>query len=82
MSRTLTVAGCALTLIAILHGRDVFAADRPAYCGTKAWQPIIREAAQRFDLQRALLDAVIRAESAGCASMNGTPTVSAAAPWV
>ena len=78
MSRWLTLAGCALAVIAVLSRRDVFAADRPLFCGTQAWQPIIREAAHRFELPRAWLDAVILEESAGCTTINGKPTVSVA----
>ena len=78
MSRSLTIAGCLLAVIAVLFGRDVFAADRSPFCGTQAWQPIIREAAHRFELPRAWLDAVILEESAGCTTINGKPTVSAA----
>jgi len=78
MSRSLTLAGCTLVVIATLFGRDVFAADRAPFCGIQAWQPIIREAAHRFELPRAWLDAVILEESAGCTTTHGTPTVSAA----
>jgi len=78
MSRSLTLAGCTLAVIATLLSRDVFAADRAHFCGIKVWQPIIREAAHRFELPRAWLDAVILEESAGCTTIHGTPTVSAA----
>ena len=78
MSRSLTLAGCTLAVIAVLVGRDVFAADRPPFCGIQAWKPIVREAAHRFELPRAWLDAVILEESAGCTTINGKPTVSAA----
>jgi hypothetical protein len=49
------------------------AADRPVYCGTERWQPFIAEAAVRFDIPQVWLHAVMRAESAGCESMQGRP---------
>ena len=78
MSRSLLVAGCVLVTIAVLLGGDVLAAELPPFCGIQAWRPIIREAAHRFELPRAWLDAVILEESAGCSTINGKPTVSAA----
>jgi soluble lytic murein transglycosylase-like protein len=78
MRRKLFVAGCTLATVAISLGLDVRAADRPVFCGTKPWQSIVRQASQRFDLPRAWLNAVIRSESAGCATMNGKPIISAA----
>jgi soluble lytic murein transglycosylase-like protein len=78
MSRWLTLAGSTLAVIAVLVGRDVLAAERPPFCGIQAWQPIIREAAHRFELPRAWLDAVMLAESAGCTTIDGKPNVSAA----
>ncbi len=53
-------------------------ADRPVYCGTERWQPFIAEAAVRFDIPQVWLHAVIRAESAGCESMQGRPITSTA----
>jgi soluble lytic murein transglycosylase-like protein len=53
-------------------------ADRPAYCGTKRWQPFIAEAAARFEVPQTWLHAVIRVESAGCESMQGRPITSTA----
>lgn len=78
MSRSLLVAGCVLATIAVLLGGDVLAADRSPFCGIQAWQPIIREAAHRFEFPRAWLDAVILEESAGCTTLNSKPIVSAA----
>ena len=78
MNRNLLVAGHALATIAVFLGSDVLAADRPPFCGTQQWQSILREAADQFDLPRAWLDGVIEAESAGCATVNGKPTTSAA----
>jgi soluble lytic murein transglycosylase-like protein len=54
------------------------AADRPVYCGTERWQPFIAEAAVRFEIPQAWLHEVIRAESAGCESMQGRPITSTA----
>ena len=78
MTRSLTIAGCTLAVIAVFFGRNVFAAERTPFCGIQAWQSIVREAAHRFVLPRAWLDAVILEESAGCTSINGRPIVSAA----
>ena len=78
MTRSLTIAGCTLAVIAVFFGRNVFAAERTPFCGIQAWQSIVREAARRFELPHAWLDAVILAESAGCTALNGKPTVSAA----
>ena len=54
------------------------AADRPVVCGTERWQPIIAEAESRSGMPAQWLHAVIRAESAGCAFINGRPTTSGA----
>lgn len=54
------------------------AADHAVYCGTERWQSFIAEAAQRFDIPQRWLHAVIRAESAGCESMQGRPITSTA----
>jgi len=78
MRRKRLILACALVTMTILLVGDVLAADRPAFCGTKAWQPIIHEASERFDVPRAWLTAVIQAESAGCTIVNGKPTISAA----
>jgi soluble lytic murein transglycosylase-like protein len=51
-------------------------AGGPVYCGTTQWQSHIADAARRFDLPQRWLHAVIRAESGGCDTMNGAPTVS------
>ena len=54
------------------------AAQLPNYCGITQWQSFIDEAASRSGLPSSWLGAVILAESAGCESMNGRPTTSAA----
>jgi hypothetical protein len=59
-------------------GGDVLAADRPVFCGTTPWQSAIREAADQSGIPFAWIEAVIRAESAGCAVMDGKPTTSRA----
>ena len=56
----------------------IAAADRPVYCGTERWQTFIAEAATRFEIPQAWLHAVIRAESAGCESIDGHPITSSA----
>ena len=69
----------AISILAVLggvQGGGAIAADRPAFCGTERWQPIIREAADRFGLPAVWLDAVVGAESAGCEEMDGRPTTS------
>jgi soluble lytic murein transglycosylase-like protein len=53
-------------------------ADRPVYCGTERWQPFIADAAARFEIPQVWLHAVMRAESAGCESMQGRPIISTA----
>ena len=78
MKRKLFVAGCALATVTVLLGVDGRAADRPVFCSTKPWQSIVQQASERFDLPRAWLNAVIRSESAGCATVNGKPIISAA----
>lgn len=54
------------------------AAQLPNYCGITQWQSFIDEAASRYGLPSPWIGAVILAESAGCESMNGRPTTSAA----
>ena len=76
MSRTSLAA---VSILAVLGGVQVgsaIAADRPPFCGTERWQPIVREAADRFGLPAAWLNGVIWAESAGCEDMDGKPTTS------
>jgi soluble lytic murein transglycosylase-like protein len=48
------------------------------YCGTRQWRDLIEDAARRFNLSPAWPEAILHGESAGCASSNGLPTVSAA----
>jgi hypothetical protein len=54
------------------------AAQLPNYCGITQWQSFIDEAASGSGLPSPWIGAVILAESAGCESMNGRPTTSAA----
>jgi hypothetical protein len=54
------------------------AAQLPNYCGITQWQSFIDEAASRSGLPSPWIGAVILAESAGCESVNGRPTTSAA----
>ena len=77
MRRAFRVAGWMLAGLVRVHG-GALAADRPVFCGTARWQPFIREAADRFRLPPDWIDAVIRAESAGCETVNGKPTTSPA----
>jgi len=63
-----------LLLLAHAHAH----AEPTASCGTQQWQPLIEDASVRFDIPAAWIHAVMRAESAGCTSMNGQPTVSVA----
>ncbi len=77
MRRASRVAGWMLAGLIRVHG-GALAADRPVFCGTARWQPFIRDAADRFRLPPDWIDAVIRAESAGCETVNGKPTTSPA----
>lgn len=77
MRRASGIAGWMLAGLVRVHG-GALAADRPVFCGTARWQPFIREAADRFRLPPDWIDAVIRAESAGCETVNGKPTTSPA----
>jgi soluble lytic murein transglycosylase-like protein len=70
-------AQCACVLGLVLMSAPA-AADGPVYCGTERWQPFIADAAQRFEIPEGWLHAVIRAESAGCESMQGRPITSTA----
>jgi hypothetical protein len=54
------------------------ATEQPVYCGTDRWASLIFSAAQRFDLQPAWVRAVIRVESAGCATTSRGPVTSSA----
>ena len=76
MSRNSLFAVSILAVLGGVNGSGAIAADRAAFCGTERWQPIIRQAADRFGLPAVWLDAVIRAESAGCEEMDGKPTTS------
>ena len=62
----------------VLCSSVAWSADTPIYCGTTQWQAFIDEAASRFTISSQWLDAIIRAESAGCEAMGGHPTTSAA----
>jgi hypothetical protein len=72
---TRRVCGVAALLFVMLSS-TTGAADRPIFCGTQRWQPLIAEAAARFGIPERWLHAVMRAESAGCAFMNDLPTTS------
>ena len=76
MNPKFIVAVSILAVLGGVQGGGAIAADRPAFCGTERWQPIIREAADRFGLPAVWLDAVVEAESAGCEEMDGRPTTS------
>lgn len=78
MNPKFIVAVSILAVLGGVQGGGAIAADRPAFCGTERWQPIIREAADRFGLPAVWLDAVVGAESAGCEEMDGRPTTSSA----
>jgi hypothetical protein len=78
MRRNLLVAGWLLASAFGLLGGGVLAADRPLFCGTTPWQSAIREAADRSGIPFAWIEAIIEAESAGCAVTNGKPTTSRA----
>jgi soluble lytic murein transglycosylase-like protein len=78
MSVKILIAVSVLGAISALRAGGAIAGDRPHFCGTGRWQPIIHEAAERFDLPTAWLDAVVLAESAGCNVMDGKPTTSSA----
>jgi hypothetical protein len=66
----------ALLLLVLTHAQAH--AEPPIHCGTQKWQPLIEDAAVRFDIPAAWIDAVMRAESAGCTHMKGHPMVSSA----
>jgi D-alanyl-D-alanine carboxypeptidase len=70
-------AHCAY-VIGLLVMSAIAAADHPVYCGTERWKTFIAEAATRFAIPQAWLRAVIRAESAGCESIDGHPITSGA----
>jgi hypothetical protein len=78
MSHKLLVVVSILATLGGLRGGGAIAADRPPFCGTARWQPTVHEAADRFGLPATWLDAVIRAESAGCEVMDGSRTTSSA----
>jgi soluble lytic murein transglycosylase-like protein len=65
-------------VIGLLVMSTIVAADHPVYCGTERWKTFIAEAATRFAIPQAWLRAVIRAESAGCESIDGHPITSSA----
>lgn len=68
--------GAALSLV--LCSNLAWAAQPPNFCGISQWQSFIDEAASRSRSPSPWIGAVILAESAGCESMNGRPTTSAA----
>ena len=78
MSRHLLIAAWLLASAFGFWGGDVLAADRWVFCGMAPWQSAIRDAAHRSGIPFAWIEAVIEAESAGCAVTNGKPTTSRA----
>jgi len=78
MSRNLLIAGWVLASVFGFLGCGVLAAERGVFCGMTPWQSAIHEAADRSGIPFAWIEAVIQAESAGCAVMNGKPTTSPA----
>lgn len=71
--------GCLLAFALLgAAARLTSAAEPPRYCGTARWEPLIAEAAQRFSIPAAWVREVMRAESAGCAMIDGRPVVSSA----
>lgn len=78
MSRNLLITGWLLASVFGFLGGKGLAADRRIFCGTTQWQSDIREATDRSGIPFAWIEAVIRAESAGCAVTNGKPTISRA----
>ena len=65
-----------LALTAPVHAAQV--TKQPAYCGIEQWDSLILAAAQRFDFRPAWVRAVIRVESAGCATTKQGPVRSSA----
>ena len=80
MIRRVLIKRCLLFLFVVTVSVSLasIAANAPVVCGTARWQPLIREAALRFEVPQAWLDAVMLVESAGCATLNGRPIVSPA----
>ena len=78
MRRSLLAAGWLLASAFGFLGGAVLAADRPLFCGTTPWESAIREAVDRSGIPFAWIEAIIDAESAGCAVTNGKPTTSRA----
>lgn len=74
--RHVLASGIAAAMLALSPG--ISTADRMNYCGTARWQSFIAQAATRFDLPERWLHAVMRAESGGCETIDGAPTVSSA----
>lgn len=74
--RHVLVSSIAAAMLALAPG--ISTADRATYCGTARWQSFIAQATIRFELPERWLHAVMRAESGGCETMDGAPTVSSA----
>jgi soluble lytic murein transglycosylase-like protein len=72
----LTASSIALAMLAL--SPTVSHSDGSLYCGTTQWQSQIASAASHFGLPERWLHAVIGAESGGCDTMNGEPTLSPA----
>lgn len=78
MSRHLLIATWLLASAFGFGAGDVLAADRRVFCSMALWQPSVRDAAHRSGIPLAWIEAVIEAESAGCAVTSGKPTTSPA----
>jgi hypothetical protein len=69
--------GCILVVLGLALG-SAASAGEPAACSTERWRAFVSEGAARFDIPGEWLNAVIRAESAGCLFVDGRPITSAA----
>lgn len=76
--RSIALPAAVLFLSQWVSVDHVEAAERAVYCGTKQWRNLIDEVAGQFALPSLWVDAILRVESAGCATTNGLPTTSSA----
>jgi hypothetical protein len=67
-----------LITIPIAFPASCVTTDTSVYCGTRQWRFLIEEAAEQSQVPPAWPEAILHAESAGCAYTNGIPTVSSA----
>jgi transglycosylase-like protein with SLT domain len=74
--RVAVQACCVGTLL--LTMQSTYAAEPLVYCGTSQWQTYISEAARAYAIREDWIRGVMRAESAGCVTMDGKPTRSPA----